>query len=90
MQIYIEPTTAAKISNPFYVDRKESVGVSAVGLAGVEQMTLQRHVATGNFVDLTEATAVLSVAQPNIRIEASGLYRISKPVTAGAAGASID
>lgn len=79
------PTTDAAVSNPFAVRGDESLSVRAAGLAGVEEAVVQIHNGV-EFVDLTDASATMTAAEPSTQITAGGLYRIRKDATAGAAG----
>lgn len=85
----ITAQTAAAESIVFKVDPGSApVGISAWGLSGSEEMQIQRDRGDGTFRDLEEDSAVLTVAQPDTSITASGTYKITKPETDNPAGAS--
>lgn len=86
----IEAKTAAEDSEEFLVLRGETVGVSAYGLAGAEEVKVQRKNGDGTFRNTAGAGSVMTVSAPNVSIAASGIYRVSKPVTVGLCGVDID
>lgn len=90
MGVIIEPTTAAKDSNPFVVQRGETVGVSTDGLAGAEKAVVKRQSSFGVFVPTTGDGSEMLAHAPSIRIIASGTYLISKDATASPSGTKLD
>lgn len=89
MGVLIVAKTAAETSKPFVVQRNDRVGLKARGLAGAEEITIQRQADDGQFYDI-RTNATFTADEDEITIQASGTYRVVKPVTAGAAGVSYD
>lgn len=90
MSVLIEGTTGAKISNPFVVQRGETVGVSAYGLGVGETAVIQRLGGNGEFVSIIDSSGTLTDTEYQTKITASGTYRVSKTVTVAKAGVDID
>jgi hypothetical protein len=90
MGAIIVATTEAKASNPFVVQRGESVGVSAYGLATDETAVIQRLNSSGSWSDILDESGTLTATEYQTTISASGTYRVNKSATAGLAGVDID
>lgn len=90
-RILIRETTAAATSLEFTVYIGNSPrGLKCWGLSGSEQMTLQYDPGNGVFADVGGDAGFLSATEPKLSILATGTYRLTKPATASASGASID
>lgn len=90
MGAIIQATTSAITSGPFVVLRGQTVGVSAYGLAGVEEAVIQRFNSNHTWTDIEDASGTLTATDTQTSITASGTYRVSKDATAGLAGVDID
>ena len=90
MGVIIEPTTAAKDSQPFVVQRGEIVGVSADGLAGAETAVIKKLNSFNVFDAVVGDGSSMTASAPDVRILASGTYMVSKDASASAAGVRID
>lgn len=90
MGVIIEPTTAAKDSQPFVVQRGETVGLSADGLAGAEVAVIKKLNSSGVFRDVVGDGSSMTATDPDVRIIASGTYLVSKAATASASGVRLD
>jgi hypothetical protein len=90
MSAIIEATTEAKSSNPFVVNRGETVGVKAFGLAGSETAVIKTLASNGQWQDVLDVSGTLTATAYQSRIQASGIYCVTKSATAGLAGVDID
>lgn len=90
MGVIIAPTTSAKDSQPFVVQRGETVGVSADGLAGAETAVIKRLNSFNIFDPVVGAGSSMTAAAPDVSIIASGTYMVSKSASVAASGVRID
>lgn len=90
MGVIIEPTTEAKDSQPFVVQRGETVGLHADGLAGAEVATIKKLNSFNVFVAVVGAGSTMTATAPDVSILASGTYMVSKDATAAASGVRLD
>lgn len=86
----IEAVTAATTSEEFIVNRGETAGISAYGLAGAETAQIQRKNGDGTFTNLEDASGQMTATATQTSIVASGVYRVVKSITAGSAGVNVD
>ena len=84
-RVTLLPTTAAAVSSPFQVAPNESLSVVAQGLAGSETVVVQIYNGS-DFIDMTEAGAIITATSITTSIASSGLYRIRKDATVAASG----
>ena len=78
--------TAAATSNPFTVDRTQTVGLKCSGVAGAEVINLQVQCGDvfQNVLDSAGSAVTFTSTNKPITINASGVYQLVKPVTASA------
>lgn len=90
MSVLIEGTNLAKVSNPFVVERGQTVGVSAWGLGVGETAIIQRLNGNHTWANIIDSSGTLTDTVYQSRITASGTYRVSKTATASLSGVDID
>lgn len=90
MSVLIEGTTSAKLSNPFIVQRGQIVGLSAWGLGVGETAVVQRLNGDNSWTDITDPSGTMTDTEFQIKVNASGTYRVSKAATAARSGVDID
>jgi len=90
MGAIIEATTAAKASQPFVVQRGDTVGVKAYGLAGAETAVIQVLGSNNVWQDVLGTSGTLTATAYQSTINASGTYRVSKAETFALSGVDID
>lgn len=90
MGAIIEATTDAKSSQPFVVQRGQTVGVKAYGLALAETAVIQTLGSNNVWQDVIGASGTLTATAYQSTINASGTYRVSKSATAALSGVDID
>lgn len=89
--IRIEATTEAAESEPFRVSAKDlPMGVRSWGLSGTEVMEIHENRGDGTYRLVADDTATMTATDESTSIVATGDYKIVKPVTASASGASTD
>ena len=83
MGVLISSQTAAKRSEPFYVEAAIPRGFIQKGLSGAEAITLEVLTSDGSYTS-TGPSNSLTVSVPTITINATGWYTWNKPITASA------
>jgi len=83
MGVLISSQTAAKRSEPFYVEAAIPRGFIQKGLSGAEAITLEVMTSDGSWTSTGSADS-LTVANPSKTINATGWYTWDKPITASA------
>ena len=79
----ISSQTAAKRSEPFFVEAGVSRGFLQKGLSGAEAVTLEVMTSDGSWSSTGSANS-LTVSDPSRTINATGWYTWNKPVTVAA------
>ena len=88
--IILPPTTEIAESNPFRVLPDQRIGVEAFGLAGAETVIIHRDHGNNVFAPLEAVAGTMTATAMQTSIQISGLYKLVKTATVGAAGASIN
>jgi hypothetical protein len=85
MGLLINEMTAAMTSDDFYVD-STPIGLVAVGLAGAEEVQISVYLDPVAGWHNIVTNGKLTASAPELTVSTRGQYRVSKGVTAGAAG----